>query len=781
MMEKQHEAFVDAIDHCSPTVLQVGRIGLVIRWLARTSGVVRLIDVIRRFTLYIRQILGAYSGASPCAGSRDSSTLSFDRKLPSGWYMIELCTAQQVVRVRAAISIRENRDSEIQRQLSLPVFSGRMCKRLVYLPSAAWVSLTLPKTNVEVQHLRLVLVTRKFAHSRIIRRLRSGHPRYMHGAGTVKHASSVDATSPRSLNVLWADYCRLFEDDERELFSYGDWVQCFDTLSNEELDTVRAAANSMPLKPLISVFVDRDEQRALDLGRTVESILSQAYPEWELLIDGIRLGAEDRKALLERGDHRIRILDLPMDASVSERKGATVSLASGDWLAFVDSGDMLSADALFQVAHIVAQQDSVRVIYSDEDCVDDQGVRFNPHFKSNWDRHFFYTTNYLANLFCCATTLAREVFVPACDNPQFWRYDLIVRCIEAIRSDQIHHVHKVLYHKNIPFDSARADVTYEPCKHEIGRKILGDHFERIEAAARIEKAGDSFRVIFNQPQSQPSVSLIVPTRNGIAHLRRCIDSILEKTDYPSYRILIVDNGSDDAATLDYLHSLRTHERIQVVRDDRPFNYSALNNYAVSLTTGDIVGLINDDVEVISPGWLSEMVSHAARPEIGAVGAKLLYPDDTIQHAGIVLGIHGIAGHVHRFLPRDSAGYFERAQSVRAVSAVTGACLVVRREIYQQVGGLDEMKLQIACNDVDLCLRIREAGYTNIWTPFAELYHHESVSRGFDITPEKMRRSETEIEYMKERWGSILERDPTYNLNLGLYDENSRMAWPPRSS
>ncbi|WP_429553795.1 glycosyltransferase family 2 protein [Paraburkholderia sp. MM5477-R1] len=779
-MTEQREAFVDAIDNRQPTMPYVGRIGHVKQWPARSSATNWLIDIARRFALYVLQTVGTYSGTSSQVDPADRLTHSFDRKLPRGWYMLELCVAHQVVRTRAAISISEDEGSH-RSHLSLSVFSGRMCKRLVYLPCAARVSLTLSDPKVEIQHLKLVLVTRKFAHSRILQRLRSGHPRYMRGAEAVQRAASDDAVSSRNLNVLWADYCRLFDDEERELFNYGDWVQRFDTLSTVELHALRADADRLSPKPMISVLLDRGERRAQEINRTVNAIVCQAYQEWELLVDGDSLHAEDKNQLLDRGDQRIRVLNVPIGVSVSERRRATLSLANGDWVAFVDCGDVISADALLRVASNIAQHTSVRAIYSDEDSLDDKGIRFNPHFKGDWDRYLFYTKNYLSNLFCCAITLAREVSTNACDDPEFWRYDLIVRCIELIQPDQIRHIHRVLYHKNVSSDIARVDTTYEPCRHEIGRKILNDHLERSEVAARIERTGDSYRVIFNQPQIQPSISLIIPTRNGIDHLRSCISSILDKTDYPSYRILIIDNGSDDAKTLDYLRSVQAHEFIQVVRDDRPFNYSALNNYAVSLTTGDIVGLVNDDIEVINRHWLSEMVSYAVRPDIGAVGAKLLYADNTIQHAGIVLGIHGIAGHVHRFLPRDSAGYFGRARSVRAVSAVTGACLLVRREVYEQVGGLNETELQIGCNDVDFCLRIREAGYINIWTPFAELYHHESVSRGFDITPEKIRRSESEIEYMKRRWGSVLQRDPAYNLNLGLYDEHSRIAWPPRTS
>ena len=271
----------------------------------------------------------------------------------------------------------------------------------------------------------------------------------------------------------------------------------------------------------------------------------------------------------------------------------------------------------------------------------------------------------------------------------------------------------------------------------------------------------------------------IPSRNGLKLLQRCVDSIIEKTTYANYEILIVDNGSDEPATLRYLDELALKPVIRVVRDKRPFNYSALNNAAVKQANGDVLALVNNDVEVINGEWLSEMVSHALRPEVGAVGARLWYSDDTLQHAGVVLGINGIAGHVHRFLPRDDAGYCGRAALIQSVSAVPGACLVVRKSLYDALGGLNETELQVACNDVDFCLRLREAGYRNIWTPYAELYHHESASRGFDDNPEKLARSAREIAYMQQRWGDLLKGDPAYNPNLTLDAEDFSLAWPPR--
>jgi GT2 family glycosyltransferase len=256
-------------------------------------------------------------------------------------------------------------------------------------------------------------------------------------------------------------------------------------------------------------------------------------------------------------------------------------------------------------------------------------------------------------------------------------------------------------------------------------------------------------------------------------------SILEKTTYPNYEILIIDNGSDDPATLEYFAAIASDTRVRIIRDDRPFNFSALNNAAVRQAEGVVIGLINDDIEVIAPEWLSEMVSLALQPAIGAVGARLLYPNDTLQHGGVILGLGGVAGHSHKHLPRHHHGYCCRAALVQGFSAVTAACLVIRKAVYEEVGGLNETDLAIAFNDVDFCLRVREAGYRNVWTPYAELYHHESASRGRDSTRAKQTRFAREIAYMKSRWASLLLNDPAYSPNLTLNREDFSLAWPPR--
>ena len=311
-------------------------------------------------------------------------------------------------------------------------------------------------------------------------------------------------------------------------------------------------------------------------------------------------------------------------------------------------------------------------------------------------------------------------------------------------------------------------------------RALNDHFARTQVSAKAELLDfGMYRVRYAIPSSAPLVTLIIPTRNSINLIKQCIESILAKTTYKNYEILIVDNNSDDPDTLDYFTSLAEDYRIRILRDERPFNFSVLNNAAVQQARGEYLGLINNDIEVISPDWLEEMISLAIQPGVGAVGARLWYFNDTLQHGGVITGVGGVAGHSHKCLPRGHFGYFGRAQLIQTLSAVTAACLVVKKSTYQEVGGLDETNLKVAFNDVDFCLRMREAGYRNVWTPYAELYHYESATRGHEDTPIKQLRFSDEVLYMQKRWGNLLRNDPAYSPNLTLDHEDFSYAWPPR--
>jgi GT2 family glycosyltransferase len=291
--------------------------------------------------------------------------------------------------------------------------------------------------------------------------------------------------------------------------------------------------------------------------------------------------------------------------------------------------------------------------------------------------------------------------------------------------------------------------------------------------------GNHWQIVYPLPAKPPLVSIIIPTHNAAVLLRTCLASILARTDYAPYEIVVVNNRSDDPQTLALFDELAQEPIVRVIDYDAAFNFSALNNFAVRHARGDVVCLLNNDIEVITGRWLDEMVSHALRPEIGAVGAMLYYPNLTVQHAGAVLGLGGVANHAFLNHAHGTEGYMNRARLAQNYSAVTGACLAIRRAVFAQVGGFNETDLPIAFNDIDFCLRVRAAGYRNLWTPFAELFHHESASRGKEDTPEKQARFDREVAYMRRTWGPMLDHDPAYNLNLALNVEGWDLAWPPR--
>jgi GT2 family glycosyltransferase len=362
-------------------------------------------------------------------------------------------------------------------------------------------------------------------------------------------------------------------------------------------------------------------------------------------------------------------------------------------------------------------------------------------------------------------------------------YDLALRLLPRTAPKRIRHIPHVLYH--LRFGDRIQTFATEDLDNAVkaSRAALADYFASRGVKAQITNAGVSFvnRVVWPLPDPAPPVSLIVPTRDNLPLLKGCIEDLLYRTQYSNLEIIIVDNDCEEQQTLDYLRSLDTDPRIRILRESGLFNYSALNNRAAAQATGDFLGFINNDIAVINGDWLKEMVSQAMQPGIGAVGAKLYYPDDTIQHAGVVLGIGELAGHGHRRCTRSHEGYAYRLQVAQNVSCVTAACMITPRQVFSEVGGFDEINLKASYNDVDLCLKIREAGYDIVWTPYAELYHFESASRGYDHEAGNVDRASSEANYLKQRWGKILAADPFYSPNLTLADESFSLAFPPRTT
>jgi GT2 family glycosyltransferase len=452
----------------------------------------------------------------------------------------------------------------------------------------------------------------------------------------------------------------------------------------------------------------------------------------------------------------------------------------------LDHDDVLDESALFRVAEYINLFPDAGILYSDEDKITDDGTRKDPYFKSDWNPDLFLSHNMVSHLGVYRRELVSQVggFREGYEGSQ--DHDLALRVSELLQPDQIVHIPYVLYHWRVIPGSTALAGSEKNYAIKAAVRAINDALIRREVSARAtesELVPGSVRVRYALPEPTPKVNLIIPTRNGLNLLRTCISSIIEKTHYPEYEIIVIDNGSDDPATLEYLTTLTEHcapVPVRVIRDDRPFNYSQLNNMAVNQANGDVIGLINNDIEVINGGWLEEMVSHACRPEIGAVGARLLYSDGRLQHAGVVIGIGGIAGHFMKYLPPEGIDYFSKTRLIQNYSAVTAACLVMRKSVYLDMGGLDEINLSVAFNDVDLCLRLCQAGYRIVYTPFAELYHHESATRGPEYeTSEKAMRAEREIEYMKARWDIENLRDPAYSPNLSIYHEDCSYSFPPR--
>ena len=557
---------------------------------------------------------------------------------------------------------------------------------------------------------------------------------------------------------------------------YADWIREFDSPSAQLKAHLVAQIDGMSSLPLFSILLPIDAAKVDELRITVDSVRGQLYPHWELCI-AVGTGASvDVLALLNDYVHvepRIKITTSHATdmAQMSNQALAMVSDQNG-WIMRFNAILLMAPHAIYMMAIAINEHDDSQIIYADEDVQDTMGIRTDPDFKPNWNLDLHLSHNLIGRSGVYRRALVQQVGGYQTGLAEALDFDLSLRCLEQVTPDKIVHLPYVLFH-------GAPSVLSGHSASNAGVRALEAHFERQHIAARAENIIHGYRIRYALPKVLPLVSLIIPTRNSLELLRMCIDSILQKTSYTNYEIIIVDNGSDDPATIAYFKDVAKTLQIQILRIDAPFNYSALNNAAVKIAKGELIGLLNNDIEVISSDWLDELVSHALRPGVGAVGARLWFPDDTLQHGGVVLGLGGVAGHVHSGIRRDQLGYQGRAALTQNFTAVSAACLVVKKSIFEAVGGLNEQDLAVAYNDVDFCLRVLEVGYRNVWTPFAELYHHESASRGYEDTPEKQQRFSKEVAYMHQRWDKLLKTDPAYNPNLSLNGKDFSYAWPPR--
>lgn len=545
------------------------------------------------------------------------------------------------------------------------------------------------------------------------------------------------------------------------------WIAEYETSTLTPFDADFVAQRPVVISVVMPVYNTAEGY----LRAAIDSVLAQTYPHWELCIaDDASTAEHVRPTLAAYAAQypRIKVVYCEKNGHISAASNAALAVATGNFVALLDHDDVLPPYALYEVAQAIAANPSKSMIYSDEDKITAEGLRLDPYFKSDWNPDLFLSHNLFSHLGVYKKSLIEAIggFRVGLEGSQ--DYDLALRCLTKVGHQAVHHIPHVLYHWRIIPGSTAMNPGEKPYALKVAQQAVSDHLASLNVAAEVSVLDIAMlRVRYALPAVLPKVSMIIPTRNAQALVQQCIESVLAKTLYKNYEILLVDNGSDDAEALSYFKSLADAGTVTLIRDDGVFNYSRINNAAARLATGDVLCLLNNDIEVISPDWLGEMVSHALRPEIGAIGAKLWYPNDTIQHAGVGLGLGGVAGHFHHLLSKTEHGYFGRASLIQNLSAVTAACLVVRKAVFDEVGGLNETDLTVAFNDVDLCIRIRDAGYRNLYTPYAELYHHESASRGSDEAPEKRARFKKECDYMKNTYGAALQNDPYYNPNLSL--------------
>ena len=561
---------------------------------------------------------------------------------------------------------------------------------------------------------------------------------------------------------FWVKLTERFQADDVD---YEQWYENHKALP-EELE--KQKNEKWKRKPLISIVVPVYNTPQVFLRQMIESVQNQSYSEWELCIGNASPENKEMKKILEeyKNDARIKEVEIPENKGISQNTNRAMEIASGELIGLLDHDDLLAPNALYEIAKAVNEHPDAEVIYTDEDKVTtDLKEHFQPHLKPDFNLDLLRSNNYICHFFIASRDLIKRVggFRPEFNGAQ--DYDLILRCTEQAK--QIVHIPKILYHWRVHKASTADNPASKMYAFDAGKRAIEEHLVRCRTKGTVQHTKDlGFYRVKYEICGEPLVSIIIPNKDQSEALKKCLDSIREKTSYRNYEIIIVENNSEEPETFAFYKKI-AGEKIKVVTWEGEFNYSAINNFGVRHARGAYLLLLNNDVESINGDWLTEMLSHCQRQEVGIVGAKLYYPDNTIQHAGIIIGIGGVAGSVFVGLPRAFSGYLHKASIQLDLSAVTAACMLVKRSVFEQVGGLEE-KLKVAFNDVDFCLRVREKGYLVVYDPYAELYHYESKTRGAEDTKEKIRRFQTEIEYMRSHWIGLLKKgDPYYNCNLSL--------------
>ncbi|PVE21374.1 glycosyl transferase family 2 [Microvirga sp. KLBC 81] len=567
--------------------------------------------------------------------------------------------------------------------------------------------------------------------------------------------------------------------------SYTVWIKRYDALKPSDIVAIQRQIDSLPRRPRISVVVPVYNADERHLDGMIRSVRDQIYPDWELCIADDASTKPHVRLVLERhsqADERIKVVYREVNGHISAATNSAIELATGEFIALLDHEDLLPRHALSTVADAIVRNPEADIFYSDEDKVDQRGKRYEPYFKPDWNQELLYGQNYISHLGVYSSRLIKSIGGLRLGYEGSQDYDLALRATVATTGPIIHIPH-ILYHRRL----IRGVRTFSPTPTHLevatstACRALQEHLTARGERVTVVPTSDRYcRVVREEPPIWPRVTAVIPTRDHVDVLRECFFGLTKRTDYPNLEVLIADNDSIEPETLAFFNEIET-PTVRIIKTPGPFNYSRINNEAISHATGDVILLLNNDVSMIESSWLKEMVQYLTQEKVGAVGAKLFYPDRTLQHGGVVLGVGGVAAHIHMGAHSDDPGYFGRLMLPQDVSCVTAACMLVKKSVFDEVGGLDAINLAVALNDVDLCVRIRNAGYRIIWTPHAQLLHHESKSRGSDMEPERLPRFMKEFSYMRAQWGDFLARDPFYSPNLSLDTCTPELAFPPRVS
>lgn len=566
-------------------------------------------------------------------------------------------------------------------------------------------------------------------------------------------------------------WIRLHERFEPEEVPYGPWYEAY-APDDETLN--RQRKHSFAYAPLISVAVPAYQTPPKFLREMIESLLAQTYENWELCIANGSPDDQEMGQILKEyaaRDPRVRFKNLTENLGIAENTNAALEMAQGEFVGLLDHDDLLAPNALYEIVLALGKDREIDAVYTDEDKVTmELDEHFQPHLKPDFNLDLLRSNNYICHFFVVRRSVADKAggFKKEFDGAQ--DYDFIFRCVENSR--KVGHVPEILYHWRTHKASTADNPVSKMYAYDAGKRAIEAHLKRTGVEGIVSHTPDlGFYRVQYPVQDKPLVSIIIPNKDEKETLEACLESIREKTEYENYEIIIIENNSTTDEIFRYYKQLSKEPGIRLLRWKKEFNYSAINNYGVRMAKGEYLLFLNNDVTVITKGWIKEMLGVCQRQEVGAVGVKLIYPDNTIQHAGCVVGMGGIAGHMFTDMPANRTGYLHKASLLQDMSAVTAACMMIKKSVFEEAGGFSE-KLAVAFNDVDLCLKVNQGGHLVVYDPYVQLYHMESKSRGTEDSIEKVARFQNEIEYMRSQWITILKKgDPYYNKNFSLVKWN----------